>query len=161
MKSLTLARPDVSETPWPEKLHGARDNSFEDSVAHTGDEQTQQEPASLLVFSAEAALARVQGNRSLLRGMAGLFALQWINLCAEIANAGKHRDGAKLELTANTLKRSAESLGAGRTSLLAQDLETRGRKSDFHEIEEKCANLQLEVEHLVKALKAFNAESMA
>ncbi|MFL5245245.1 MAG: Hpt domain-containing protein [Gemmataceae bacterium] len=158
MKSLTLACHEVSQTPRPAKLH-AMDGSFDNSGSRATDEHPKEESASLPVFNAEAALARVEGNRDLLRGMAGLFALQWKNLCAEIANAGKQRDGAKLELTANVLKKSAESLGASRTSRLAQDLETRALESDFHEIEKTCARLQLEVEHLVKALKAFSDEA--
>src|SRR5476651_733950 len=64
------------------------------------DEQPQHDAVSRPAFDAEAALARVNGNRELLRKMVGVFTMQWRKLWDEIAKAGQHRDGAALELTA-------------------------------------------------------------
>lgn len=100
------------------------------------------------------------GEHDLLQRMAGLFAMQWNSLCVEIAKAAKQRDGTTLELTANKLKRSVESIGARATSRLAQELEVCGSKSEFHDMEKTCARLQMEIERLVNALKEFAKEKV-
>jgi two-component system sensor histidine kinase/response regulator len=109
-------------------------------------------------FDPEAALARVEGDRALLRKMVGLFAMQWSKLGAEIATAGQHRDGAALELTAHKLERSVRSFGADEASRVAQELEARGRKSDFHDMEITHARMKKEIERLVNALEEFTKE---
>jgi hypothetical protein len=160
MNFLSLPNPDGSQPPRPQKLHEPTDRLFANSATGATDEQPPHEVAFCLPFDAEAALARVGGDRDLLRRMAGLFAMQWNSLCVEISMAGKQRDGATLELTANKLKRSVRSLGAGGTSRVAQELEVRGRKSDFNDMEKTCARLQMEIERLVNALKEFTKEMM-
>lgn len=108
-----------------------------------------------LAFDAEAALARAEGDRKLLGRMIGLFARQWRYLCAEIETAGRYRDGPRLELTANKLKQSFESLGAGEASRVAQTLETSGRDAKFHAVAQACASVEVEIERLVADLKGF------
>lgn len=109
-------------------------------------------------FNAEATLARVEGNRELLRRMVRLFGMQWRGLWAEVTKAAEYRDDATLELTANKLKRSLESFGANEASRVAQDLEDLSRKRDFHHVEKNCTRLKIEIERLVAALKAFATE---
>jgi HPt (histidine-containing phosphotransfer) domain-containing protein len=106
-------------------------------------------------FNAEAALARVDGNRELLRPMVGLFARQWSALLDAIARAGRQRDGAALELAAHRLKDSVASFGADQTRRVAEGLEARGRDGDFHDVERTCHDLKTELDRLVHALVDF------
>src|ERR1700693_752338 len=69
-----------------------------DSAAVATDEPSQYDPPSRPAFDGEATLARVEGNRELLRQMVGVFAMQWHTLRAEIAKAGQRHDGPTLEL---------------------------------------------------------------
>jgi HPt (histidine-containing phosphotransfer) domain-containing protein len=121
-------------------------------------EQPKKDAAVCPGFDAEAALCRVDGNRELLRQMAGLFAMQWRKLADEIASAGRRRDGATLELAAHTLDRSVRSFGADEASRVAQELEARACNADFHDLEETCVRLKIEVERLVRGLKEFANE---
>jgi hypothetical protein len=90
--------------------------------------------------------------------MVGLFAKQWRELRAEIVKASQHRDGPRLELAANRLRKSVDSLGAGDASRVAQVLEASGRGGDFRGVEKICASLQIEIERLVSDLKAYTQE---
>jgi HPt (histidine-containing phosphotransfer) domain-containing protein len=110
---------------------------------------------TLPAFDAEATLARVDGNRKLLRPMVSVFALQWSVLLDEIAKASQHRDGAALEMTAQRLDESVRSFGAHEASQVAQELEARGRKGDFHDVEKSNACLRTAIDRLVSGLKEF------
>jgi hypothetical protein len=147
---------NVSKPSRPQHL---RDMTMErlltDSAAVATDEQPQQNAPLRLAFDPETALARVEGDRDLLRRMVGLFAMQWRKLTGEIAKAGQDHDGPTLELTANKLRQSVGSFGAGEASRAAQELEARGCKSDFHAVEKTCARLKMEIERLVKDLREF------
>jgi HPt (histidine-containing phosphotransfer) domain-containing protein len=160
MNFLTSPSADVSLPPRSQKPHEQTDWLFTNSATAATAESPSHEVASCLPFDAEAALARMRGEHELLQRMAGLFAIQWNSLYVEIAKAAKQRDGTTLELTANKLKRSVASIGARATSRLAQELEVRGSKSDYHDIEKTCASLQIEIERLVNALKKFTKEKM-
>jgi HPt (histidine-containing phosphotransfer) domain-containing protein len=118
-------------------------------------EQPQQDAVSHPGFDAEAALARVDGDRELLRNMVGVFAAQWSSLSDEMARAGRHRDGAALERAAHTLKESLKSFGADEASRVAQELEACGRKGDFHAVQKSGVSLKTEVERLVNGLREF------
>ncbi len=122
------------------------------------DEQPQRDAEPSRAFDAEAALARVDGDRELLRPMVGLFAMQWSKLGEEIARAGRYRDGAALQLTAHRLKVSLASFGADAARRAAQELEARGRKGDYNDVEKTCARLKTEVNRLVSDLKEFTNE---
>ena len=111
-------------------------------------------------FDVQAALDRVEGNRELLRSMVGLFSLQWRECLAEIARAASRRDFAALELLANRLKLSLGSIGAGKASRVAQELEELGCKRCFHDLEKERARLGIEIERLVNALKEFLKEAL-
>ena len=100
--------------------------------------------ASDPLFNGQAALDRVNGNRELLRNMAGVFAMQWRERLAEIASAARRRDGAELEMVANRLKRSFRSIGAGKACGVAQKLEELGCKRRFHDSEKEHARLGIE-----------------
>jgi HPt (histidine-containing phosphotransfer) domain-containing protein len=117
-------------------------------------------PKTDRLFDAQAALDRAAGNRDLLRNMVGLFSRQWRERLAEIASATSRRDGAALELVANRLKRSLGSVGAGQASRVAQELEELGGKRGFHDSKKKHAELGIEIERLVSALKEFSKETI-
>jgi HPt (histidine-containing phosphotransfer) domain-containing protein len=130
-------------------------------LANVSDESCQQpkhDGMSRPLFNADAALARVDGDPELLWNAVGLFAIQWRKLWDEIAKACKHRDAAVLELTAHRLKESVDSFGADEASRLTQEMETRGREGNFHDVDQSCARLKAEFERLVKGLKAFAKE---
>jgi hypothetical protein len=119
----------------------------------------QEEAASRPSFDADAALARFEGNCELLRRMVGVFALQWRQLSAESVKASQHHDGPMLELTANRLRQSLTSFGAGAASRVAQELERCGREGDFRGADMKSGKLKTEIERFVDALKEVNKES--
>jgi HPt (histidine-containing phosphotransfer) domain-containing protein len=112
-------------------------------------------------FDVQVALDRVEGNRELLQNMVGVFSMQWRERLAEIAAAASRRNGAALELVANRLKLSLRSIGAGKASRLAQELEELGRESACHDLDNKHARLGIEIERLVNALNAFSRETVA
>jgi HPt (histidine-containing phosphotransfer) domain-containing protein len=109
----------------------------------------------LPAFDAEAALARVDGNRELLWPMVAVFARQWRALLDEIATASQQRDGAALEIAAHRLDESVRSFGAHEASRVAQELDARGRKGDFHDVKKTCAILRAAIDRLVNGLKEF------
>jgi hypothetical protein len=90
--------------------------------------------------------------------MVRVFARQWRDLLSEIASAANRRDGAALELVADRLKRSLLSIGAGKASRVAQGLEELGCQRGFQDIDGKRAELAIEIERLVNALKKFGNE---
>ncbi len=117
------------------------------------------EPAP--AFDPEAALERVEGDRDLLRQMAQLFAKQSSKLVDEIADAAQRQDGRALERTAHKLKGSVASFGALNSFQTADELETRGRTSDFTSVEGLCVRLEREVKDLRIALTEFTQEMVS
>jgi HPt (histidine-containing phosphotransfer) domain-containing protein len=116
--------------------------------------------ASHRVFDAQAALDRVDGDRELLRNMVGVFAMQWRERLTEITRAAGCRDSAVVEIVANNLKQSLGSFAAWKASRIAQELEELGRKRSFDALGKKCDELQIEIEHLVSALKKLSRETV-
>ena len=110
------------------------------------------------MFDVQAALDRVEGNRDLLRNMAGLFTMQWRECLAEMVCAASRRDGAGLELVANRLKRSLGSVGARKACRVAEELEKRGCNRSFDDFETTHARLGIEIERFVNELKEFSEE---
>jgi two-component system sensor histidine kinase/response regulator len=112
------------------------------------------------VFDPTAALARVEGDRELLRRMATLFFAQAPTLLGEIRTAGARRDGNALERAAHKLKGTLGYFGAGKATEKASQLEAMGRDGDYTDIENACDKLDEETTCLRQALAEFLGEGV-
>jgi signal transduction histidine kinase/CheY-like chemotaxis protein/HPt (histidine-containing phosphotransfer) domain-containing protein len=111
-------------------------------------------------FDPSWVLARVEGDRELLKKMINLFLAQTQKLLPEIRSAGERGDGNALERFAHKLKGSLGSFGAGRATEAALRLEIMGRSGEFVQPEEALAALEHEVARLREALAAFTEETV-
>ncbi len=111
-------------------------------------------PVSDEVLNWEAALQRVGGRADLLQHIVKLFATESTKLVAEIRQAIRARDAAKLRRVAHSLKGSADCFAAGPAVAAALRLEIMGQQDHFAHAESACANLEREIEQLKLALAA-------
>jgi CheY-like chemotaxis protein/HPt (histidine-containing phosphotransfer) domain-containing protein len=81
---------------------------------------------SHVIFDEMAALARVEGDREILRDIAALFIADWPQSRAALRQAVLSEDAAALTRIAHTLKGAAATLGAVAVSAAAQRLEEVG-----------------------------------
>jgi two-component system, sensor histidine kinase and response regulator len=107
------------------------------------------------VFDRNAVLARVEGDRELLRELVTLFLDESPGLLSEIQQSIARRDGKALERAAHTLKGSVGNFGAKRSYDVALKLEMMGRAADFTNAQEAFAQLQEEIVGLDNALTAL------
>jgi two-component system sensor histidine kinase/response regulator len=112
-------------------------------------------------YDLNQALARVEGDRELLREMIGLFFTQAQKLLPEIRTAGEGGDGNTLERSAHKLRGSMGSFVADRASAAALRLEIMGRTGEFVGAEEAITDLEHEVARLRGALMTFTEEGAA
>ena len=109
-------------------------------------------------FDPDWLLARVEGDRELLRKMIGLFCAQASKLLPDIRGAGERGDGQALERYAHKLKGSMGIFGATAAVETAGRLEIMGRNGEFARAEQASADLEHEVARLREALMAFTQE---
>jgi CheY-like chemotaxis protein/HPt (histidine-containing phosphotransfer) domain-containing protein len=107
------------------------------------------------VFDPAWALARVEGDRELLRNMIDSFCGQAQKLLPEIRAAGERGDGNALERFAHKLKGSMASFGDSRASEAALRLEIMGHNHDFAQPDAAFADLEQQVARLREALTTF------
>ena len=119
------------------------------------------QPDQELNFDPGAALKRVDGDRELLREIAGLFFEDTPRLVAEVRNAIQRGDGKALERSAHTLKGSIGNFGARTAFEAAFSLEQMGRNGDFARASEAFTQLERQVTLLVPALEAVLKEKAA
>jgi CheY-like chemotaxis protein len=113
-----------------------------------------------LNFDPKAALGRVDGDRELLKEIAGLFFEDTPRLLTEVRNAIQRGDGRALERSAHALKGSVSNFGARTASDAAYSLEQMGRNGDFAKAPETFARLERQVDLLLPALEAlFNEKA--
>jgi signal transduction histidine kinase/CheY-like chemotaxis protein len=122
-----------------------------------GPSQPDAEPA----IDLEAALARVEGDRELLRKMAEIFAGQSRPLLDSIKAAVAAQDGPALERAAHKLKGSVGNFGAAAVVETAQQLENQGRNADWSHTAEACARLETQLQALNNALGQFIEEKLS
>jgi signal transduction histidine kinase/CheY-like chemotaxis protein/HPt (histidine-containing phosphotransfer) domain-containing protein len=103
-------------------------------------------------FDPVEVLARVEGDRELLRKMVQLFAGQAGKLLAEIQAAITHGNGPALERAAHKLKGSLGNFAAHRALEIAGGLELMGRKAVLAGAESACKELEEELAGLGPAL---------
>jgi PAS domain S-box-containing protein len=106
-----------------------------------------------------AVLKRVDGDRELLREVAGLFFEDTPKLLSDIRTAIARVDGRGLERAAHTLKSSVGNFGATGAVEAAAQLELMGRRGDFAHAEESASVLENEVAVLLSALDALMKEA--
>jgi CheY-like chemotaxis protein/HPt (histidine-containing phosphotransfer) domain-containing protein len=84
-----------------------------------------------VIFDETAALARVEGDREILRDIAALFVADWPQSRAALRQAVLSEDAAALTRIAHTLKGAAATLGAVAVSAAAQRLEEVGHSGNL------------------------------
>ncbi|MCY2996302.1 MAG: response regulator [Planctomycetota bacterium] len=108
------------------------------------------------------ALEAVQGDRELLRELAGIFLDECPGLLTQIRQAAAARDGKLLQRAAHTLKGSVRLFGAPQAYDLCFALETLAKRSvaagdspALDAVPQSWAVLEDEIEHVVQALRQF------
>jgi len=116
------------------------------------------EPNQELNFDPNAALKRVDGDRELLKEVAGLFFEDTPRLMTDLRNAIQRGDGNALQRSAHTLKGSVSNFGARAASDAAASLEQMGRNGDFAKAPELFGRLELQINLLIPALETLLKE---
>jgi PAS domain S-box-containing protein len=112
-------------------------------------------------FDTATVLKRVDGDRALLKEVAGLFMEDAPKLLSEIRTAIARTDGKALERAAHTLKSSVGNFGAWRAIDATSQLEQMGRRGDFAHAEETASRLEQEVANVLSDLGALLTEEAA
>ena len=107
------------------------------------------------VFDESEALARVGGDRELLRELVSSFLEECPRWLEEVRAAVAQRDPARLRRAAHTIKGAVGTLGAAVAFDSAQALETMGRDGTLAGAEEACSVLEEAVRRLGTALPAW------
>jgi HPt (histidine-containing phosphotransfer) domain-containing protein len=113
------------------------------------------------VFDRNVILARVEGDRTLLQEIIGLFFDETPGLLSAIQESIASHDAKALERAAHALKGSVGNFGAQGASHAALRLEVMGRGGDFTHVEEAYAELKKEVTRLEGTLVALREENVA
>ncbi|HSX79167.1 MAG TPA: response regulator, partial [Candidatus Saccharimonadia bacterium] len=113
------------------------------------------------VFDQQATLARVKGDREMLREVVQLFFAEAPELLARIQAAIAYGDGPALQRAAHALKGTVMSFGAQTAGETALRLEVMGRGGDLTQAALAGAELEREVAHLGHALAVFRREPVA
>jgi PAS domain S-box-containing protein len=111
------------------------------------------------VFDRNLILARVEGDKELLREIIGLFFDEIPKLLSAIQESITRRDARALERAAHTLKGAVSNFGAKSACDAALRLEVIGRSGDFTHSEEAYAGLEKEVTRLGGTLAALREEN--
>ena len=111
------------------------------------------------VFDEQAALARLDGDRDLLRDVAGLFVADAPRMVLAVRSAVSTGDARGLQLSAHALKGSAGTFSAGALVEAAWALEQMGRRADLGGAAEALATLEREAVRLRQALAEYAAEA--
>ncbi len=114
-----------------------------------------------LEFDPSVVLKRVDGDRDLLKEVAGLFFEDTPRLMTEIRNAVERADAQALERSAHTLKGSVGNFGAKRAFELAYNLEQMGRNGDYARAMEVFVELEQQIAKLNPALESLMKEKAA
>jgi len=105
------------------------------------------------VLDEAEALARLDGDRELLREIAGIFLQERPQLMAEIRDALSRGDAQALAQAAHALKGSVGNFAAHRAFQAALDLETIGKSGDLKAASEALEALETEIDRVEHALQ--------
>jgi HPt (histidine-containing phosphotransfer) domain-containing protein len=106
----------------------------------------------------QEALARVEGDRDLLRELAVMFREESPRLLSKIKHCAETRDAQGLAASAHSLKGACANLSAKPAAKAALALETLGRASRFDEVTARLAELEVESSRLDDALLSLSEE---
>jgi HPt (histidine-containing phosphotransfer) domain-containing protein len=109
-------------------------------------------------FNLSEALARVDGDRELLKEMAELFLEEFPRFLSDIQTALSNNDPQTLTYAAHTLKGSVGNFAAAETVEAARQLEQIGRHGDLSEAAAVLVRLEDALEHLRPALNNLAME---
>jgi two-component system sensor histidine kinase/response regulator len=106
-----------------------------------------------------AILDRVGGDTHLLKEIVGMFVDDCPTLLGEIREAFQHRDSARLEHAAHTLKGSVSNFAAPAAMQAAQKLEAIGRSRELMEAPQAIMQLEREIDWVRTELIALDREA--
>jgi PAS domain S-box-containing protein len=131
----------------------AIDDRQEAANASAGDH-----PLGEQVIDVEEALARVEGDRDLLRELAAMLRDETPRFLSEIKRCAEERDARGLVASAHSFKGACSNLSAKPAANAALALEMLGRESRFDEIGARVAELEHESTRLDDALLSLSEE---
>jgi len=114
---------------------------------------------NIVPFDTVTVLKRVDGDRELLKEVAGIFIEDTPKLLSEIRTAISWTDNKALERAAHTLKSSVGNFGAKAAVDAAFQLEQMGRRGDFAHAEEVAGTLEQQITQVFSALDALIKEA--
>jgi PAS domain S-box-containing protein len=120
-------------------------------AAGAGPSAPAEREAASEAFDIAAALERVDGDRELMKELAGLFLGECPQRMGEIRDAIARRDGAKLQRAAHYLKGSVGNFGAHRAYEAAGRLEHAGRDLDWDRAQRDWTALEAAIGQLEPA----------
>jgi HPt (histidine-containing phosphotransfer) domain-containing protein len=107
------------------------------------------------VLDADAALARLGGDRQLYTEMAGFFFEDAPPLMDRLRSAAAKQDAAAVRMNAHALKGLVAGCGGTRATNAAQKVETAGQQADLKNITALVQSLDDELKQLTQALRAY------
>ncbi|MGH9669335.1 MAG: response regulator [Terriglobales bacterium] len=135
-----------------EELMQAVEGVASASAAEKGEKE-----AASGVLDEAALLAGVSGDKKLLLELVKLFLNDRSKLLAQIRNAVRRRDAARLQTSAHALKGSVGNFAARSAYEAARKLETMGREGDLTAVGAAYAALEDEVARITQALTALRS----
>jgi len=108
-------------------------------------------------FDFSLALSRLDGDAGLLKGQIESFLQDAPGVLADVRTSVARCEAEALRFAAQRLKGLAAGLDAERVAECAAKLEAIGRDGNLQESEAACRELEMHVENLEKALKAYLA----
>gem|GEM_PF-804881 len=103
-------------------------------------------------FDMASVLARVEGDKSLLKELAQIFRTEVPGVLAEIRRCVATSNSAGLERAAHGFRGACGNFGAGAAVRAAHALELMGRRASFEDVEARVADLVRETDILELAL---------
>ena len=107
------------------------------------------------VLDADAALARLGGDRQLFSEMVGFYYEDAPQLMDKLRRAAGEQDPAGVRMSAHALKGLVAGCGGVRATNAAQKVETAGQDADLKNISALVDSLNAELQLLTQALRAY------
>ncbi len=118
-------------------------------------------PASQHMLNLDEALNRVDGDRELLREMAGVFLDEYPLLLVTMQDALSHGNAQTLTYAVHTLKGSVANFAASNAFEAALKLEKIGRQGNLTQAKSALAELEAELARLAPLLTTLKMEAAA
>jgi PAS domain S-box-containing protein len=128
-----------------------------ESLAVGGSPVDDAEDSEHTVMDRALALARVDGDESLLADLARLFCEESPAMMAAVQEAVAARDADRLQRAAHSLKGAVATLSAPKAFDAALAMERQGRSGDLTQIDKAYALLEVQVQRLRSVLETISA----